>query len=75
MDLERGEIGNEGAQQLAEALKTNEVVQQLLRLDILLNIFQTLREVNIQRNKLDPEDIRYLAEALKINKVRKYDYH
>lgn len=35
-----------------------------------LNLLQTLTELNLQRNRIKEQGVQYLSEALKINRVR-----
>jgi hypothetical protein len=75
LDLERAKIDGWRGKQLAETLKSNQVTPQRVFLDYLtlgLHVPQFLRILNMQRNKMNPEEIQYLAEALKINKVTEY---
>jgi hypothetical protein len=72
LDLNHEEIDGWRVKQLAEELKNNQVTPQSIFLDsfsIVLRVPQFLRILNMQRNKLNPEKIQYLAEGLKINQV------
>jgi adenine-specific DNA methylase len=72
LNLERAGIDEWRVKQLTEAVKTNRVTPQRVSLDslnLVLHILQFLSKLNMHRNKLNPKEIKYLAEALKINKV------
>ena len=64
--------------QLAEALKTNQITPQrivfLESLTLVSNVHQALRIRKMERNKMNAEEIEYLAESLKVNKVTEYSH-
>ena len=65
------------ARGLADALKTDQVKQKPISTDSLADVFgvsQSVIMLNMQRAQMNPEEIQYLADALKINKVSQYSH-
>ena len=73
LGLSKNDIRNEGAQYLADALKINEVREDLISIDYRpSNPCQTLKTLELRENKIDHTGVQILAEALKINRVKRY---
>jgi len=73
VDLGQNNIGNQGAQYLANALHQNEVTR-LTSMYFLVNysfmiFLQALVKLNLSSNEIGPQGAEYLANALKQNMV------
>lgn len=74
LNLSTNKIGPEGAHHIANAVKTNTVVQWFSSVNYNFHIIQTLMTLYLARNCIETEGARYLADALSSNSVRKYSY-
>jgi len=65
-------LGDKEIKYLADALQENQVnfSFSFLWYNYLYNFFQTLIDLSIYSNEFGIEGIRYLSDALKMNKVR-----
>ena len=68
------DIGERMVKQLANILKVNQVTSQRSSIDRLgtdRNVSYCIRTLNLQKNDMNPRKMRSLADALKINNVRR----